>query len=360
MQKTDSFRPNWASSPGATIADFIADKRLSVGDLARSLGIEDDDASRLLDGDAEITEEVANKLSKAIGSTSRFWMEREARYREGLIRLKEVDNSEPNKRWLGSLPLKDMQTFGWITRNKALPTTEQCLNFFGVASLEEWTKKIEHQILSAAFRTSASFEKNPPSVAAWLRQGEIEGSAVECSLWSKTSFEAALPRLRKLTRLKTAREFFPELQRICASCGVAVVFVPTPKGCPASGAARFLSSSKAVIVLSNRYRTDDHFWFTFFHEAGHVLLHGKNALFVDGISDDKAAEEQEANEFSQKILLTEVQRQEMFALPMTYRAVIRFARHAGVSPGIVVGQLQHSGKIGRERLNRVKRAVEFD
>jgi Zn-dependent peptidase ImmA (M78 family) len=144
---------------------------------------------------------------------------------------------------------------------------------------------------------------------------------------------------------------------------VAVAIVRAPAGCRASGAACFLHSDKALIQLSLRYRTDDHFWFTFFHEAAHLALHAAQGLFVDADAEatPPSLEEQEANQFAADVLIPARYRAEFEALPLSGRRVIAFARSMGVSPGIIVGQLQHAGRVGYQQLNSLKRQfTSFD
>jgi HTH-type transcriptional regulator / antitoxin HigA len=38
-------------------------------------------------------------------------------------------------------------------------------------------------------------------------------------------------------------------------------------------------------MLSFRYKTNDHFWFSLFHELAHLLLHGKKSLFLEGCAE---------------------------------------------------------------------------
>jgi Zn-dependent peptidase ImmA (M78 family) len=165
--------------------------------------------------------------------------------------------------------------------------------------------------------------------------------------------------MRDLTREKDPRVFLPKLIAQCAACGVAVVVLRPPTGCKASGATRFLSSARPFLIFSFRHVSDDHFWFTFFHEGGHLVLHSDKIIFLEG--DDKLSnqEESEANEFSATLLVPPEYRDEMFALPVDGRAVIRFARKLGVSSGIIVGQLQHHGKLRRNQLNNLKRSYEW-
>lgn len=141
---------------------------------------------------------------------------------------------------------------------------------------------------------------------------------------------------------------------------VAVAIVRVPNGCRASGASRFLTQNKALLMLSFRYLTDDHFWFTFFHEAGHLLLHSARDLFLEGVDTPLTTQEQEANQFTARTLVPPEFQSSLLSLPLDERAVIRFATRLGVSPGIVVGQLQHLRKIRHNQLNRLKRRFKWE
>jgi Zn-dependent peptidase ImmA (M78 family) len=192
-------------------------------------------------------------------------------------------------------------------------------------------------------------------VAAWLRQGEIEAEGIECEPWDAEHFERSLLEIRSLTREKHPKKFLPQLQKLCAESGVAVVSLRAPAGCRSSGATRFLSSQKAVLLLSFRHLSDDHFWFTFFHEAGHLLLHGKSGFFVEGDDTPSNRDEDEANKFAARILVPPTFQASFLNLRADARAVIRFAMRAGIAPGIIVGQLQHLGHLRHNQLNRLKR-----
>src|SRR5439155_7434606 len=111
-------------------------------------------------------------------------------------------------------------------------------------------------------------------------------SEIDCGLWDPHKFREELQGIRALTRVEDPRQFVPELVKRCAACGVAVVVLRAPKGCRASGAARFLTPARPMILLSGRHLTDDHFWFTFYHEAGHLVLHGHKFVFVDALPGD--------------------------------------------------------------------------
>ena len=353
MTSTERFRPDWVSPPGETISDILFEKALRPEDLAAALGQTTQAAHALLRGEVTITLGLARSLVAFLGGSIEFWMTRDLQYRDDLIERQKTSAS-----WLSRLPLTDMTKFGWL-KAPLHPSTrlDACLNFFGVNTVREWEATYEHLHKHTAFRTSASLESRAEAVAAWLRQGERQGTLENCGLWNPAGFKASLSQIRKLTKIKTPSLFLPKLQRYCVRNGVVASVVRAPDGCRASGAARFLSTSKAQIVLSFRYLTDDHFWFTFFHEAGHLILHRNQRLFLEGIGDESSEQETQANEFASQTLVPDPDA--LLNLRPTSSDVLRFAARIGVSPGIVVGQLQHHGRLRRDQLNGLKRRYRW-
>ena len=351
------FQPNWYSPPGATISDMLSERKISVADFASQIGISHQMANGLLVGEAVLDTELAIKLQTTFGGSTSFWLKRESLYREDLARFTETKEREANVAWLATLPLSDMRKLGWLStesRSKE-EKIEACFNFFGVPDLGAWRKRYVAMIDQAAFRTSTNLESNLSSVAAWLRRGELMAESTRTKTWSAEKFRKALPAIRSLTREKDVSIFLPKLKNICADCGVALSIVKTPKGCAASGATRFLSDSKALMLLSFRHLSDDQFWFTFFHEAAHLILHGKNVLFIEDDGDGLSREEQEANEFAARILIPIEAQEELRLVKTGMRDIVRFSRKLGVSPGIVVGQLQHCGRLAPRQRNTLKR-----
>jgi Zn-dependent peptidase ImmA (M78 family) len=298
---------------------------------------------------------IARRLERVLGGTVEFWMLRDFQYREDVARLHKEDEE-----LVAELPLGDMIKFGWLGPVPH-PADElaACLRFFDVPSVQVWRDAYAGVQDIVAFRTSPSFDSSPAAVAAWLRQGEIEAEAIECGPWDSMQFQGSLAGIRSLTRRKDPAKFVPELQQRCAEHGVGVAVVRAPTGCRASGATRFISEQKALLLLSFRYLSDDHFWFTFFHEAGHLVLHGTKRLFLEGTDTPDSAEEQEANDFAARILIPDEFLPALLTLPTDPRRVIRFATRVGVSPGIVVGQLQHHGRIRHNQLNSLKRRYRW-
>jgi HTH-type transcriptional regulator / antitoxin HigA len=361
MDSERNFQPNWVSAPGETIADILAQSGVPPVAFAAQIGSSPEQVNDLLQGRAELTTETAALLATYLGASRDFWLNRESDYRLDLVRLGRETQGNRGRDWLRELPLPDMIRLGWLERAADLSAqVTTCLRFFGVPDERTWHQIYRQPLEMAAFRTSATFDSHPGAIATWLRRGEIEAHAIRCQVWNEEQLRALLPTLRLLTRQKDPARFVPRLVELCAACGVAVVVLRAPSGCRASGATRFLAPDKALLLLSFRYLSDDHFWFTFFHEVGHLLLHGQHALFLEGSDMLTNVDEKEANDFAADVLIPKDYRAEFDNLPPIYRDVIRFARRLGVAPGVIVGQLQHRGLLRRDQLNRLKKRFTWN
>jgi hypothetical protein len=212
-------------------------------------------------------------------------------------------------------------------------------------------------------RISATVPSRRPAVAAWLRKATCEARAVTTASWNASILRDNLDAVKALTWNKDPTKFLPKLGSLLASAGVALVVLRALPGCPASGAALFLSPDRAMIAVSGRFLADDQFWFTVMHEIAHLLLHEPDqAILDDPYSPDEvdSPEEQEANRFAADTLLPASVRAVVPARSLTHRDVISLALTAGVSPGVVVGQLQFTNLIGHDQLNRLKRRYKWN
>ncbi len=357
-QVINEYQPDYVVIPGDVLLYELELRGMTQQELAKRTGLTPKHIVSLVKGKSVITSETAIKLERAIGMPADYWLTLEAQYQENRARLAEEEQLEHDLDWLKKIPVLQITKLGWI--NKFKDKKEQLievLRFFGIASVEQWDDIWPN--LNVAYRQHNKHEVFPEAVSAWLRQGEIEASAIQCQNYDKKQFRAALDSIRNLTT-QSPDLFIPELQKLCAMAGVAVVFVPALQKTCVSGATRWINSNKAVIQLSLRYKTDDHLWFTFFHEAGHILLHGKKELFLEnsnGLDNDK---EIEANTFSEHELIPKKQFSEFIKQSnYTKQAILDFSESIEIAPGIVVGQLQHKKLLRMNTFNEVKQRFEW-
>lgn len=356
MKISNDFAPKWASKPGHTIHEILLERNLSTEYLATMMNRPVSFVEGLIDGEIAISEAVADDLTNALGSSSGFWLDRENLYRRQIEILSGFRFDE----WLKALPVKEMMNLGWL--NPSEDIFRECLNFFDVPDILAWNERYVNSLGLTKFRTSNTFDNHVGAVTAWIRQGEIQSSSLRCGRWNPAKLEERLDDVKALSRVKRPKEFLPELIRLCSECGIAVSVVPAPKGCRASGATKFIDDEKALLLLSFRYLVDDQFWFTFFHEIGHLLLHKNQRVHIE---DDLALrsqdqEEIDANIFAAEILVPSRYRDELKSLKRDKWSIAKFASRLGVSPGIVIGQMQHLGILKYGYLNGFKRRYSWD
>jgi addiction module HigA family antidote len=346
----NQYAPDIVSAPGETLLETLEDLGMSQAELARRIDRPKKTVNEIVQGKAAITAETALQLERALGIPAKFWLTREAQYREALARLDECTHLNDWRDWLRELPLALMRKRGLLstTRDKSAQVLE-ALKFFGVASPVAWRAVWEQE--AVAFRSSATSASTAAAtrlgkMATWLREGEIEAQAIDCAPYNAEAFRAALTRIRTLTT-EAPEVFMPEVTRLCAEAGVAVVVTQEIPGAGVYGATRWLSPTKALLQLSLHYKSDDQFWFSFFHEAAHILLHRKREVFLLGAEPD-SEEKRQAHAFAADVLIPP-QQWRAFTQTGRYLAhaeIEEFAASAGIAPGIVVGRLQHEGLLG--------------
>ena len=359
----NQYTPDYVSPPGETLQEILEEQGMTQAELAERTGRPKKTINEIINGKAAITPETALQLERVLNIPASFWNNREQQYREALARQEEQKRLQEQITWLDKIPLKHMIELGWIKhfQNK-VEQLRETLNFFGVASPKQWEEIWSNS--DTDFRKSQVFQSEPGAVAAWLRKGEIGASEINCATYNARKFEETLLQIRALT-LESPEIFQKEVVRLCAGSGVAVVFVPQLPKTRTSGATRWLNPNKALIQLSLRYKTDDHLWFAFFHEAGHILLHGKRNTFLEGkkfvLSTENQEKEEEANKFAADILIPPKELQHFLASGQQCKKVgiEQFATKIGIAPGIVVGRLQHDKVLQRSHCNELKRKFEW-
>lgn len=357
---TNHFRPDYAVPPGEILAEELESRGMTQIELADRTGLAKKTINEIVKARASITPESALKFQRVFRQPAQYWLNLETNYQESLLRLRDKAKLQDDSAWLGKLPVRQMIRFGWIDdySNKA-DLMDAVLSFFGLASVDQW--ETVWSDIAVSYRKSYAFEGAAESLSAWLRKGELEAERIHCAPYSANSFKSVLKDVRSLTKEPDPGVFIPTLQKLCSDCGVAVVFVPELPKSHVSGATRWIGKDKALIQLSLRYRSDDHLWFTFFHEAAHILKHGKKEVFLEKDEMQESNPEKEADAFASDFLIP---RKELRAFvrrgSFSKVAVCHFAQALNISPGIVVGQLQHKEWIPYSHLNGLKVRFEWN
>jgi len=345
------YEPTEVSPPGDTLRDLMEERDLSQAELSRRLGRPTQAINEILAGKKEITEDTAIELERVMQVPAHFWLTREAQYREYLARLRAIQANRAAVPWVQTFPLKALQQAkvlpaGRLTAKFVETLVEPMLSFFGVASPEGWDAQYEQ--LQVQFRRARpEAQTNVAGITAWLRMGEIQAQQIDVDSFDAAALERALPVMRALT-VADAATIGSELTRLCAQVGVVLVFVPALQGTHVSGVARWLHG-KPLVQLSLLGKWNDTFWFSFFHEIGHILKHpARRAVFLDDASSGiqlTVPEELEADRFAAEVLIPSAMSTALKKLPLTKTDIEAFAAQIQLHPGIVVGHLQHHGRL---------------
>ena len=352
----NQYNPDFVTPPGETLLETLEVIGMTQAEFAERTGRPKKTVNEIIRGKAAITPETALQFEKVLGVPAGFWINREQSYQEWLAREQEKSNFEQYLSWTEKFPIKEMAELGWIKKHdEPINKLNELLRFFGIASPQQWEAVTND--LSLAFRRSAAYKAEPEIISAWLRKGEVESQSIDCEPFAADAFRKALDEIKLLTN-ESPDVFVPGIVELCSKAGVAVVFVHELRKLRTSGATRWLNSNKALIQLSLLYKTDDHLWFTFFHEAGHILLHGKRDIFLEGGIETNEKEEQ-ANRFSADWLIPLSEYKEFHSKGNYFSKaeIIEFAQKTGIAPGIVVGRLQHDGHIPMKNCNDLKRKL---
>ena len=360
MLRIADFQPDWVSAPHETIKALLAKRGMSTQRFLDLSGCDADEFDALMRAEISIDEAWSDILQKVLGVRSGFWIRLQQQFETERSALMSENLPQTEKDFVSSLPLTSMKKFGWIDfGNNFESKLMAALAFFGVESVGQYNQLFGTTLSAVAFREASTHRSKPAAIVAWLKRAEADGLGSVCDPWNKGGFENSLSEIRALTRIKDPKTFVPRLKAICARSGVAFSLVPPPDGCRASGATKFIPGEKALIVMSLRYKSDDQFWFTFFHEAAHLLLHSENALFLEDGSEVTAEEEDQANEFAGSFLVPKAFWGEIQNKRLSYKTVIAKAQKLGVSAGVLVGQLQHVGILSHDKMNFLKRRYKW-
>jgi HTH-type transcriptional regulator/antitoxin HigA len=346
------YEPTTATHPGETVIDYLEYNGWSQRDLARRTGLTPKTISEICNGKAPITPQTALALENVLKRPAHFWLNLQRQFDEAEARRQASVKLEQWKGWAERFPLKTLKSYGWIEMEGPHQSeVGALLNFLGVSSPDSWNSV--WAATNVAYRQTRKFHTTIEAMSAWVRAAELLAGEIEVKEFDEDRLRASLKKLRQLSR-KSLEDFIPEIEAVCADAGVAFVLVPALPYTGISGCAYWLADKKAFIALTLRYKTDDQFWFTFFHEVAHLLLHRKKHNFIldnaaetltDQVVDPQMQRfEEEANRFAADTLIPPEELSQFIQRGVfTNESIYEFSEKIDIGPGIVVGRLQREG-----------------
>jgi HTH-type transcriptional regulator/antitoxin HigA len=359
MATQNQYFPQSRPHPGETLTEKLEEMKMGPKEFALRSGKPEKTIIAILKGESSITPDMAVQFENVTKITANFWMNHQRSYDEFVARQKRQTVIQQAISWAKQFPLADMIKKGWLPQVTTIEEkTMEMLAFFSFSNHTAWEDYYFNQQLKVAFRISLAHIKEPYAISAWLRKGELQAAELQVGEYSEKKFKEALPKLKAIMA-NHPEDFFHQLQSICSEAGVKVVHTPCINKAPISGSTRWLNDTP-FIQLTGRYNRNDIFWFTFFHEAGHIILHGKKDIFLENLeySDKDLEKEKEADSFAIKWTFSDEEEAEILeSLPLRNQDIKKFAKKFKTHPAIIIGRLQRKKLIhyslGKEYFEQV-------
>ena len=345
------------SHPGIYIKDAIEELGLSQSEFAFRTGLSVKTVSTLINGESNITFDVAIKLASFFHNNIDGWINLQTKY--NLFLNEEKKNTEYTKDWeIAKQFDKEFVTnflHIQIDKSNKETTINELRKCFNVTLLQN----LKYEDLYAFHKTSTNKNLNEKTIImrnAWISLAEQEARKMVCSPFNKERILAHTNYLRSLT-LEKPEIMSKKLKEFLLECGVKLVILPFLRGSNTNGVTKWIPNEDCVMIAVNDCGKDaDKIWFSIFHEIGHAI---KNHKRHPTISYDKNkildSEEREANEFAKNSLINKQDFENYVkSNDFSIASIKKFAKSQNVAPFIVIGRLQKEELIGWERYQSYK------
>lgn len=350
-----------AFHPGYYIDEIIEEMGITQEEFAIRLGTTPKTISKLVNGETGISNDLALKLASLLNSSPETWLNLQKSYDAKMIEIKEKEQLEKQVELIKQID------YSYFVKLSFLPDTRDSIeriknlcSFLSVARLGILLEKDYNVSYRNGIRDEK--QKNILNANVWVETVTKIARESEAQKFDLKKFNAAVSEIAEMT-LEPFDNIIDNVKERLADCGVVLVLLPYLKDSGLHGFVKWLDKGKAVIAISDRKKSIDSFWFTFFHEARHVQQKKiKQINYTWNESDSIISDDEvDANEFSQSILIPSEKYQVFVSKNVfTNSSVKNFSKEINRHPGIVVARLQNDQKVPyASRLNELKTSIEF-
>jgi len=362
MSNIVNYRDIMAFHPGYYVAEIIEDMGVTQAEFAVRMGTTSKTVSQLVNGQANISNDLAQKLSTMLGTSIEFWLNLQTAFDEKVI---EINKAKATDEQAEIVAVIDYSYFVKLVNLPVARTVREKIDnlcsFFRIADL----RILRQNDFLVNFRTGIATveDKNIINSRAWLQTALNVAARIETAPFNADKLKAYIPEIRTMT-LQDPDVFLPRLREIFSECGVAFVLLPYLKNSGINGAVKWINQDRVVLAMNDRRLNADTFWFSLFHEIKHVLQQKTKTVFVSSSKQEMKAMdeklEEEADIFAQNTLIP-IRDYRQFA-PSRYTSdaeIIAFAMKIGIHPGVVAGRLQHDHIIAPNRCSALKQQYKI-
>lgn len=291
-----------AFHPGETLKEKLDELGMSYKEFAIRTGKPEKTIIEVIQGKSSVTPDMATAFEGVVLIPAQFWLNKQRNYDEYVARQKKNKLAKTFSKWTKGFPIKDMLSNGWIREIKG-DAVNALLQYFGVSSPKGWETFYMKGALKVAFRLPLEGTQDPYALSAWLRQGEIQAMQTYVEgKYSPAALRKVLPLLRAYHDLPP-QDMMDQISETLSGVGVKIFFTKGLPGISIKGATRWIYGHPCIQMLS-QVDEYENFWFTLFHEIGHILLHGKKDIYLEEIEykGKRSDKEAEADAFATRAL----------------------------------------------------------
>ena len=324
-----------AFHPGYYIKEIIEESGLSQKDFAYRLDTTPKNLSILVRGEQSLSIDIAMKLSRMLGTSVEYWLNLQNSYDALIAEFESSKELEQERRVFKYFE------YAYFRGNFGLPdlprkTNDQikCVReFLNVATLSVFTKPN----MAVSFRSASGDmkEANTARANAMVQIAINEALKIEAPKYDKKKFEKAADYALTLTTQHS--DFYSLIRNAFKEAGVIFVILPNLPGSGINGATKKIGQN-VMLMVNDRRLYSDTFWFTLFHEIGHIINGDYGVTFEEG--DDSL--EDAADKYAEDKLIPP-EEYEIFLKRNRFREedIRVFAERIDRDPGIVLGRLQN-------------------
>ena len=341
-QKIHILSPELIIHPGDTLEEILEDKEMTQKELARRADVTEKHVSQVINGKKNISNTFAKKLEYSLGVSASFWMNLQANYDQELIEYREVNEILQEEIDIVK-KLKEVISYikknGLIKKDTSIPELVILMRgFLGVSNLTN-IPSVESY---TAYRVQNSIRIDEYVLFAWEKLCEVatEKIILEKSLDLDT-LKKKIPEIKKLmSKEPDPNIVVHNLEKLFSECGISFKVMKNFTGAPVQGFIKKTSEGRLLLCMTIRQHFADIFWFTLFHEIGHIINGDIKNKFIDFTNYD-SIEEEKANNFARNTLIPDAIFNEFCNEGIfTENRIIEFSQECEVPPFIVVGRLQ--------------------
>jgi HTH-type transcriptional regulator/antitoxin HigA len=344
-----------AFHPGYYLKEMIEYEGMNQDELAKRLKTSGKNISDLINGKTNLSDEMALNLSIVFGTSVSLWLNLNKKYIEKKLEIDKRIQDDKECELVKKIDYKFWSDLGLVeTTTRTIDKVKALQSYFKVASLEVLCRRD----FLVQYRTTITHveDVNVMNANAWVQTAINIGNQKQVKVFNKSLLIESLSEIRKMT-LQNPEVFYPRLEHILAECGVALVLLPNLRNCGINGAVKWVNKDKVILAINNRRKYADIFWFSLFHELGHIVNGDvtKGSKYIDTTENENTEQEHAADLFASNSLLSSTSYCQFTKVGnFTLVAINQYAATQNVMPYIVIGRLQKDGYIPYTRYSSYK------